>query len=39
MATLWLTQHLLLERLYLEVEMDWIIATRFSRKQVPDCPH
>eukprot|EP00964_Phaeocystis_antarctica_P127673 scaffold91375_cov60-Phaeocystis_antarctica.AAC.1 len=38
MATLWLAQHLLLERLYLECEMDWIIATRFSRKQVPDCP-
>ena len=38
LATLWLSTHLLPGRLYLESEIDWLIATRFTRSQVPDCP-
>ena len=37
-ATLWLAQQMLPDRLYLEGEIDWVIASRLSRKQVPDCP-
>ena len=37
-ATLWLSTQLLEGRLYLEAEIDWLIGTRFSRRQVPDCP-
>ena len=25
-------------RRYLECEIDWLIATRFTRTKVPDCP-
>ena len=37
-ATRWLAMHLLPGRSYLEAEMDWLIATHFTRSKVPDCP-
>ena len=37
-ATLWLAMQLQPERVYLESEIDWLIATRFTRTKVPDCP-
>ena len=37
-ASLWLAHFLLPERLYRDEEMDWLVATRFTRKSVPDCP-
>ena len=37
-ATLWLAMQLQQGRVYLESEIDWLIATRFTRTKVPDCP-
>ena len=34
----WLARHLLPARRYAEGEIDWLIATRFTRAVVPDCP-
>ena len=37
-ASLWLSHFLLPERLYRDEEVDWLVATHFTRKSVPDCP-
>lgn len=34
----WLARHMIPGVRYAEGEIDWLIATRFTRAQVPDCP-
>ena len=38
LCSLWLAHAMFPGRPYHEEEIDWLIATRFTRAKVPDCP-